>query len=268
MVHSEERRQVEGTEINQTVVRPITKKNETKSGYSLASVWKSGSKVQQVWSSVWSSVQQFLSDTANRFANFSRSQKVLVVVILAIVIASAFIWGALVRYGNQVMAANQKKKEQQEEEERQRSQNQWKEAVDAYRNAMQGKNSQTVIRGSKTAQPKESAILQAAIAQAKVRHGTAARTPQEMQAAEEKARELRAQAALARLSGPSKDESSSSTSAGSSETCSQATLTPPTDEEAELNRKAQSRADADFSLGGSDFEADHLGPVACTYFRK
>lgn len=232
------RRQSERFEMTQTFDRPQTLQHDAKNENSFTSFVAHG----------WSSVQKI-------WRSLSPHQKIMFGAMLVVITFSVLVWGILIRFGNQVLAAQREKKEREEEEERQRSRQQWEESVVAYRHAMQGKNSQTVIRGNKVPQPKESPMLQAALAQARARDGT-------VHVSEEKAREIRAQAALARLSNQSKDDCFASASAGPSDICSQAAVTPPIAE----NSRKQPKVGECSSLS-SDFEADHDGPVACTYFR-
>jgi len=256
--HSQDRRQGGETQVTHTLDRPHSDNHEVTKGFSFTSFWHSSPTLEDMRRSLL----KLLFGTTT----LTWSQKVHVGIMLGIAIVAVLIWGGLVCFSNRVLAAKQKEKERQDEEERWRSRHQWESDVDAYRNVKEGKNSRTVIRGSKIPQAQESAFLQAAIAQARARDGIVTSTPQDLQVAEEKARELRAQAAMARLSNPSKGESSSSTGAGNSETGSPSARTSTTEEEAERPGEMHSMDDDDPSTGGDDF--DHLGPVACTYFRS
>lgn len=218
--------------LNDTLEKPHAEQKEKAYGFSV-------SGVRRVFMQAF-----FGTDT------LSLSQKISVAIIGGMAFICVTVWATLVCFAERWLP----KATDSSSERRppgQIDQRQWEDTVDAYRHAMTGKNSRTIIRGCNEPQPQESAILKASIAQAKMRDGsTASSSPQEKQAAEVKARDLRAQAALARLSGAPQEKCSSD----------------DTDYVPSAQEGIPSSNDGVDSLEGTQF--DHRGPTACTYFRK
>lgn len=202
--------------------------------------------------------------------SLTHHHKVLLGVLFGITIILVLIWAGLVYFADRLRSAAPTPEPGRLP--RAMDQAEWQESVNAYRHVMTGKNSRTVIRGNTTPQAKESAILQAGIAQARIRDGTAGKqiSPAQKAKAEAKDRDKRAQAAMARLSRSSNGDNGAP---ASSENLMESTPSPPTATTAE---EAAWLATMDSIDGGQDrpvseesnaFAPDHKGPKACKFFR-
>lgn len=232
----------ENSTINDTLDKPHSERHGDKEGS--ASHLPSSDGVRRFFMKLIFGTATLTSDQKTKLIIFFSITGLLVVIVVGV---AQF----LSRRAQAIRAANEAA--EQERLPRQMDPREWTQAVAAYRHAMTGKTSKTIIKGSKQPKPQESGVLKSAIAQAEMLDAAQGKKPPGGSEAEERAK--RAKAAMARFES------------------SQSSAQPPSAEEEEAEEaqplgSMHSLDEVDGSFEGIDFVPDHSGPTACTYFSK